>query len=161
MKFRFLMYGEPTTQLNMRVPESKKGEIQKKFEEILKGYENPKRVEVSSGIEKPKYVKNVEKTQKKIEPQVVEEDYEVLADLQYDKDYAEYEKEGYEKLDTFPLGANKIKMYGGYPVFFDGKNYYTKYVGDKKSIVVVKFKKEQHVEFYILDELPRKKITDH
>jgi DNA-directed RNA polymerase beta subunit len=31
-----------------------------------------------------------------------------------------------------------------------------KYVDDKKSVVIVKFKKEQHADFYILDELPRK-----
>ena len=153
MKYRFLMYGEPTSQLNMRVPESKKAEIQKKFEEILKTYENPKRFEITSGSEKPKDLK---KPPKKIEPQVVEDKEEYEADLQYDKDYAEYEKVGYEKLSTFPLGSDKIKMYCGYPVFFDGTYYYTKYVEKNKGVVIVKFKKEQHVEFFILDELPRK-----
>jgi hypothetical protein len=156
MKYRFLMYGEPTSQLNMRVPESKKAEIQKKFEEILKTYENPKRFEITSGDEKPKEVKKVEKSPKKIEPQVVEEYGQTYEDLQYDKNYAEYEKEGYEKLSTFPLGAEKIGMYGGYPIYSDGNNFYTKYVDKNKDIVIVKFKKEQHAEFYILDELPKK-----
>lgn len=41
-----LLYGEKTIQVNYRIPESKKDEIQLKFEAILKGYENPTKVEI-------------------------------------------------------------------------------------------------------------------
>jgi hypothetical protein len=166
-----LIYGEKTTQINFRVPESKKEKIIKEVDELLKKYHDPKHVSIDvkdSTTGKRKIEKHIqdevdvfissktEKPPKKIEPQVVEEYIQTDEDLQYDKDYAEYEKEGYEKLTTFPLGAKTIRTYCGYPIISDGKYYYTKYVDKNKDVVIVKFKKEQHAEFYILDELPRK-----
>jgi hypothetical protein len=171
-KKRLVLYGEKTVLLKTRrVPESKKDELEKMIDDFLMKCVKPGYVESENYLideagvfpfkkenEKDHWKEKKEaKPRKKIEPQVVEECIQTDEDLQYDKDYAEYEKEGYEKLTTFPLGAEKIKMSFGYPIFYDGKNFYTKYVDDKKSVVIVKFKKEQHVDFYILDELPRKK----
>lgn len=42
-KGKVLLYGEPTVQVNIRVPESKKEEVYEKFKVILAEYENPKR----------------------------------------------------------------------------------------------------------------------
>lgn len=128
MKYRFLMYGEQTTQLNMRVPESKKAEIQKKFEEILKGYENPKRVEVSSGIEKPKEVKKVEK---KIEPQVVEEDKE---------------RTPYLVVNSIPFSSEIFINFGkGKAIRKDGDDYYTKETKNGKLLLLKHASKEDAI----------------
>lgn len=43
MKGKVLLYGEPTVQVNIRVPYSKKDEIYEKFKLILDEYESPKR----------------------------------------------------------------------------------------------------------------------
>ena len=153
MKYRFLMYGEQTTQLNMRVPESKKGEIQKKFEEILKTYENPKRVEVSSGIEKPKEVKKVEKPPKKIEPQVVVDELD-----EEDLLYAEYEKlEGkFEVLDKMPILCVKTDtIVNGHNVWTDNTFFYAR-ENNGKTYKWHKFDRIEFAVFYIEDNLIRK-----
>ena len=150
MKYRFLMYGEQTTQLNMRVPESKKGEIQKKFEEILKGYENPKRVEVSSGIEKSKEIKKVEK---KIEPQVVVDELD-----EEDLLYAEYEKlEGkFEVLDKMPILCVKTDtIVNGHNVWTDNTFFYAR-ENNGKTYKWHKFDRIEFAVFYIEDNLIRK-----
>ncbi len=62
-KGKVLLYGEPTVQVNIRVPESKKEEVYDKFRLILVEYENPKRyVE----IKQPTLTKFVPFTTKKI-----------------------------------------------------------------------------------------------
>lgn len=150
MKYRFLMYGEQTTQLNMRVPESKKTEIQKKFEEILKGYENPKRVEVSSGIEKAKEIKKVEK---KIEPQVVVEELD-----EEDLLYVEYEKleEYFEVLEKMPLLCTKTDVVvNGHNIWSDGINFYAR-ENNGKTYKWTKFDRIEFATFYIQDNLIRK-----
>ena len=146
MKYRFLMYGEQTTQLNMRVPESKKGEIQKKFEEILKTYENPKRVEVSSGIEKPKEVKKVEKPPKKIEPQVVVDELD---------DYEDF----IEKLPSLPFGC-KVTGHNekGHDIYTDIEKKFF-YVKEKEGnrYIAVKFENIVQAISYVRDYLLDKK----
>jgi hypothetical protein len=153
MKYRFLMYGEPTSQLNMRVPESKKAEIQKKFEEILKTYENPKRFEITSGDEKLKEVKKVVKPPKKIEPQVVEEELD-----EEDLLYNEYEKlEGtFEVLEKMPIVCNKTDVSeNGHNIWTDNKSFYVR----EKNGAFNKWTKFDRIEFavfYIQDNLIRK-----
>jgi len=123
------MYGEQTTQLNMRVPESKKAEIQKKFEEILKGYENPKKVEVSFGIEKPKDVKKVEK---KIEPQVVIKEKE--------------KRTPYLVVDSIPFSSEIFINFGkGKAIRKDGDDYYTKETKDGKLLLLKHASKEDAI----------------
>lgn len=51
-----LIYGEKTVQINKRIPESKRKEIEDKFNAILKEYENPQRVEID--VANGKSVKN-------------------------------------------------------------------------------------------------------
>jgi len=41
-----LLYGEKTVQINKRVPESKRKEIEKQFDTILESYRNPSEVEI-------------------------------------------------------------------------------------------------------------------
>ncbi len=43
MRGRILLYGEPTIQVNIRVPFSKRNEVYERFRLILAEYENPKR----------------------------------------------------------------------------------------------------------------------
>ncbi len=171
-KKRLVLYGEKTVLLKTRrVPESKKDELEKMIDDFLMKCVKPGYVESENYLideagvfpfkkenQKDHWkAKKTEKPPKKIEPQVVEEYIQTDEDLQHDKDYAEYEKEGYEKLTTFPLGAKTIRTYCSYPIIYDGNHYYTKYVDKDKAVVIVKFNKEKYVEFYILDELPRKK----
>ena len=146
MKYRFLMYGEPTSQLNMRVPESKKAEIQKKFEEILKTYENPKRFEITSGDEKLKEVKKVVKPPKKIEPQVVEEELD---------DYDDF----IEKLPSLPF---KCKVTGhnekGHDIYTDIEKKFF-YVKEKEGdrYIAVKFENIVQAISYVREYLFEKK----
>jgi hypothetical protein len=146
MKYRFLMYGEPTSQLNMRVPESKKAEIQKKFEEILKTYENPKRFEITSGDEKSKEVKKVEKPPKKIEPQVVEEELD---------DYGDF----IEKLPSLPFGC-KVTGHNekGHDIYTDIEKKFF-YVKEKEGdrYIAVKFENIVQAISYVREYLFEKK----
>jgi hypothetical protein len=146
MKYRFLMYGEPTSQLNMRVPESKKAEIQKKFEEILKTYENPKRFEITSGDEKLKEVKKVVKPPKKIEPQVVEEELD------------EYEY-FIEKLPSLPFGC-KVTGHNekGHDIYTDIEKKFF-YVKEKEGdrYIAVKFENIVQAISYVREYLFEKK----
>ena len=54
-----LIYGEKTTQINFRVPESKKEKIIKEIDELLKKYHDPKHVSIDvkdSGTQKTEKV---------------------------------------------------------------------------------------------------------
>jgi hypothetical protein len=153
MKYRFLMYGEPTSQLNMRVPESKKAEIQKKFEEILKTYENPKRFEITYGDEKLKEVKKVVKPPKKIEPQVVEETEE-MSSLEIKRE--QYLKDGYKKVNSTPFGIRRTGVkFRNTEIFEHDGLYYVKHVVNNQP-VITEHKSQQNAIFYITDNIKEK-----
>lgn len=54
-----MLYGEKTVQVNYRVPESKKDEIDAKIKGVLKGYENLKRVEIDVRESEQKVLKDL------------------------------------------------------------------------------------------------------
>ena len=55
-KGKVLLYGEPTVQVNIRVPESKKEEVYEKFKVVLAEYENPKRYVALKNPTKTTYI---------------------------------------------------------------------------------------------------------
>jgi hypothetical protein len=163
-----LIYGEKTTQINFRVPESKKEKIIKEVDELLKKYHDPKHVSIDvkdsaskkSVIEIPDEVgqfighKNKdEKPQKKIEPQVVEEELD-----EEDLLYNEYEKlEGtFEVLEKMPIVCNKTDVSeNGHNIWTDNKSFYVR----EKNGAFNKWTKFDRIEFavfYIQDNLIRK-----
>ena len=155
-----LTYGEQTETLSIRVPISKKSEIQVEFEGILKKYENPQRIEidvreseqrVSKDIayQKPVTIheafENIEKksnpadnTTKGLVSKVSEVNtFEYVKPI-LESDVLKVEQEvvddkiEYEILESFPFGIEKFEDFGkNKAIYFYDPNYYTRVVNEK------------------------------
>lgn len=163
-----LIYGEKTTQINFRVPESKKEKIDREINDLLKKYHDPKYVliDVKDSVSKKNkieindevgqfigYKDKSEKPLKKIEPQVVEEELD-----ENDLLYAEYEKaeESFEVLEKMPLLCTKTNVVvNGHNIWTDGTNFYVR-ENNGKTYKWTKFNRIDFASLYIEYNLIRK-----
>lgn len=124
-----LIYGEKTTQINFRVPESKKEKIVKEVDELLKKYHDPKYVSIDV---KDSVSKKTEKILKKIEPQVVVEDNK--------------KRVPYSVVDSIPFSSEVFINFGkGKAIRKDGDDYYTKETKDGKLLLLKHASKEDAI----------------
>ena len=144
-----LIYGEKTTQINFRVPESKKEKIIKEIDELLKKYHDPKHVSIDvkdSGAQKTEKVNKEVKPPKKIEPQVVEEELD---------DYDDF----IEKLPSLPFGC-KVTGHNekGHDIYTDIEKKFF-YVKEKEGdrYIAVKFENIVQAISYVREYLFEKK----
>lgn len=147
-----LIYGEKTTQINFRVPESKKEKIDKEINDLLKKYHDPKYVSIDVKDSVSKKNKD-EKPPKKIEPQVVVEELD-----EEDLLYADYEKlEGkFEVLDKMPILCVKTDtIVNGHNVWTDNTFFYAR-ENNGKTYKWTKFDRIEFAVFYIEDNLIKK-----
>jgi hypothetical protein len=129
-----LIYGEQTETLSIRVPKSKKKEIEKLFQEILKKYENPQRVEIDVVLSQQKNndIASTEPSKKKSTASgndkwkdVRATDEEVAEALSNVKVTPEVK---FEKIASLPLGTELLESFGskGALRVSSDDNYYTK-----------------------------------
>ena len=130
-----LIYGEKTTQINFRVPESKKEKIIKEIDELLKKYHDPKHVSIDvkdSGTQKTEKVNKEVKPPKKIEPQVVVEENK--------------KRTPYLVVDSIPFSSEIFINFGkGKAIRKDGDDYYTKETKDGKLLLLKHDSKEDAI----------------
>lgn len=141
-----LIYGEKTTQINFRVPGSKKEKIIKEVDELLKKYHDPKHVSIDvkdsvfkkNEIEIPdevgQFIGHKDKSEilpKKIEPQVV----------------VEKEKQtNYLVVDSIPFSSEIFINFGkGKAIRKDGNDYYTKETKEGKLLLLKHASKEDAI----------------
>jgi len=153
-----LTYGEQTETLSIRVPISKKSEIQVEFEGILKKYENPQRIEIDVRESKQRVSKDIasqkpvtideafEKIEKKSKPAdslvskliPIQDKANIILsnvnDILPEKIEQEIvdDKIEYEILESFPFGVEKFEDFGkNKAIYFYEPNYYTRVVNEK------------------------------
>lgn len=151
-----LIYGEQTETLSIRVPKSKKKEIEKMFQEMLKQYENPQRVEID--VANGKSVKNqiVIPADSIKEGDVIEFSAEAklapekstASGIDNWKDVRATEEEvaevlgnikvtpaiKFEQIASLPLGTKLVKEYGKFGALrsLEGKEFFTKRMNQGK-----------------------------
>lgn len=128
-----LVYGEETEGLSIRVPKSKKQEVKGKFYEVLKVYENPTTVMVDC------FNKVSELSAKSQNKQVVKKQLQSF--------------DGYQYLDSFPLGSSTIEIIG-HKVFkhYSQEIYYIKIPNGKEFKYVI-LESEKEVKNFIRKEI--------
>jgi hypothetical protein len=151
-----LLYGEKTVQINKRVPESKRKEIEKQFDTILESYRNPSEVEidVANGRQvkyeqiKPKEVSVVVKqgsAPKKSTASGNDKWREVLATEEEIAEVASRAEKiesaklivpaiKFERIASLPLGTKLVKEYGKFGALrsLSDEQFFTKRMHDGK-----------------------------
>lgn len=133
-----LIYGEKTVQINKRIPASKRDEIERKINAILKEYENPQRVEidVANGKSVKKQIVIPANSLKKGD--VIEFDAEVkLAQEKSTASGSDIKVTPaikFEQIASLPLGTKLVKEYGKFRALrsLDGKEFFTKRMNQGK-----------------------------
>lgn len=133
-----LIYGEKTIQINKRIPVSKRDEIERKINAILKEYENPQRVEID--VANGKSVKNqiVIPANSLKEGDTIEFSAEaVLAPEKSTASGIDIDKSPavkFKRIASLPLGTKLVKEYGKFGALrsLEGKEFFTKRMNQGK-----------------------------
>jgi len=132
----FLIYGEETEGISIRVPMSKKKEIREKFYKILEGYEDPKTVLKESVVleEKPKSTKKTPEVVATVTP-------------------IKKEPKGYEFVDSVPLGSTMMQIIGHKCHKHHTEEIYYVKLAEGSGFKVVILHSEKEVKEFIRKEL--------
>jgi len=153
-----MLYGEKTVQVNYRIPESKKDEIDAKIKGVLKEYENLQRVKIDVRESEQKVLKDLvfqkpvaideafEKIEKKSKPadslvsklipmqdkaNIILSNVNDMLPEKIDQEIVD-DKIEYEILESFPFGIEKFEDFGkNKAIYFYEPDYYTRVVNEK------------------------------